>query len=184
MKPLRPRYSRIQREVDFLLERASISAPPIPVEDIARLLGAEIVYSDFQSDVSGLLIRRGGSAVIGVNNSQHEVRRRFTIAHEIGHLLLHGASEGEDVHIDKRFNVQMRSSASSTAEDVAEVEANAFAAALLMPHEMVRSDVRDIVIDVEDEREIRSLAQRYHVSAQAMTFRLLNLFPHIRQAAL
>jgi Zn-dependent peptidase ImmA (M78 family) len=177
MKPLRPRYSRIRREVADLLAGASISQPPVPVDRIAVSLGAQITYSNFNGEVSGLLVRRAGSVVIGVHSEQAETRKRFTIAHEIGHLIMHEADDGEEVHVDKLFRVHLRSPASSTAEDVAEIEANAFAAALLMPEEMVREDVRKLTLDFEDPQDIQRLAERYGVSSQAMTFRLLNLFP-------
>jgi Zn-dependent peptidase ImmA (M78 family) len=85
------------------------------------------------------------------------------------------------VHIDKLFRVHLRSAASSTAEDVVEIEANAFAAALLMPEELVREDVRQLTLDIEDADEIKTLADRYCVSSQAMTFRLMNLFSYARE---
>jgi hypothetical protein len=45
-----------------------------------------------------------------------------------------------------------------------------------MPREMVVTDVGDQVLDFEDPRLVRRLADRYEVSTQAMTFRLMNLF--------
>jgi Zn-dependent peptidase ImmA (M78 family) len=175
MKPLRPRYSRIRRLTGELLDKSSIKIPPVPVDKIAASTGAQIVYRNFNQEISGALIRRGTSAIIAVADEQVLVRQRFTIAHELGHLLLHPTAE-EEVHVDKHFNVRFRSPASSTAEDIAEIEANAFAAALLMPEEWVRRDTRRMNWDFDDAGEIRSLAERYEVSTQAMTFRLANLF--------
>lgn len=182
MRPLRARYSRIRKEVEGLLAQARVIAPPVPVEKIAALLGAQIVRSGFEQEVSGLLVRRGKSAIIGVNNRQADVRQRFTIAHEIGHLVMHNLDGEEDVHVDKAFRVQFRSPASSTAEDVAEIEANAFAASLLMPEEFLREDAKHVTIDFEDAEMVADLAQRYDVSGQAMTFRLMNLFQPGREA--
>lgn len=176
MKPLRARYSKIRREVNTLLEECRVSRPPVAVEQIAQTLGAQIVYSNFNGEVSGLLVRKGGSIIIGVHSEQSEKRKRFTIAHEIGHLIMHEVTGDEDVHVDKTFRVDLRSPKSSTAEDVGEIEANAFAAALLMPEDMIRNDVRKLTLDFEDSGRIHELAERYMVSDQAMTFRLLNLF--------
>lgn len=176
MKPLRPRYSRITKEVEALLRRTGVRSAPVPVENIAQQLGVHVMYSAFEDDVSGLLVRRGASAVIGVNSRQAEVRKRFTIAHEIGHLVMHSAAGLEEVHVDKAFRVQFRSAASSTAEDVAEIEANAFAAALLMPEFLLREEIPYVALDLEDAELVRELAQRYQVSTQAMTFRLMNVF--------
>lgn len=130
-------------------------------------------YRDFNNEISGLLIRKQKMVVIAVAQEQPEQRQRFTIAHELGHLLLH---DGIEVRVDKHFRVNLRSSASSKAEDVEEIEANAFAAELLMPRDFLLRDARKLTLDIEDEEQIAALARRYEVSRQAMTFRLMNLF--------
>src|SRR3954470_4270018 len=71
-----------------------------------------------------------GRYIIGINSSHPETRKRFTIAHEMGHLVLH---QLDQVHVDKQFLVKLRDDISSQAIDPHEIEANAFAAALLMP---------------------------------------------------
>ena len=167
----RPRYARINKLVDELL--IGVSRTPILVDQIARKLGASIFYRDFDEDVSGLLIRQGESAVIGVAKQQSKERQRFTIAHELGHLLLH---EAEEIHIDKQFRVYLRSKVSSTAADVREIEANTFAASLLMPKDFLSRDVSKLELDFEDPDNVLMLAEKYGVSTQAMTFRLMNLF--------
>ena len=48
--------------------------------------------------------------MIGVNKDQAQVRQRFTIAHELGHLKLH---EHKQVHVDREFRVRFRSGATS-----------------------------------------------------------------------
>jgi Zn-dependent peptidase ImmA (M78 family) len=94
-------------------------------------------------------------------------RQRFTIAHELGHLLLHK----DEVHIDRAF----RNSISSQAIDANEIEANRFAAELLMPFHLLKNE--DISnIDVEDESSLRDLARKFKVSLQAMTLRVTNIF--------
>lgn len=179
MKPIRVRYSRINREIDDLLTCVNVIAPPIPIYQIAEAAGATITFGDFNNELSGLLFRQGNSAVtvIGVANEQSKQRQRFTIAHELGHLILH---EGEEVHIDKLFRVNLRAPVPSWADDVEEIEANTFAAALLMPKEFIRKDISKLTIDIEDSEQITLLANRYQVSAQAITFRLLNLFGNQR----
>jgi Zn-dependent peptidase ImmA (M78 family) len=172
MKPLRPRYARIRREVLGILRQAEVVTPPVPIEMIAKMLGARVVPTDFNNEISGVLVRRGRETVIGVAKEQSKTRQRFTIAHEIGHLVLHDA---EEVHVDREFRVKLRSQASSTAVDVDEIEANAFAASLLMPESLLRQDVRKLSVDFDDATQVEALAARYRVSAQAMTFRLLNL---------
>lgn len=177
MKPVRPRYSRINTEVDRLLTAAKVRQPPVPVEKMAVDAGARVVRNDFKDDVSGVLIRRDGTVVIGVASSQSDERQRFTIAHELGHLLLH---DGEEVHVDKLFRVNLRSQLSSKAEDVEEIEANAFAASLLMPIGFLKADLQAVTLDIDDPSQVAKLAARYGVSTQAMTYRLMNIMPDRR----
>ena len=61
----------------------------LDVEAIAEKLGAEVIFDKLGDDVSGLLVREADRVVIGVNDAHPETRQRFTIAHELGHLVLH-----------------------------------------------------------------------------------------------
>ncbi len=45
-----------------------------------------------------------------------------------------------------------------------------------MPRDFLLRDARKLTLDIEDEEQIATLARRYEVSRQAMTFRLMNLF--------
>lgn len=170
----RPRSPQaLREEAARVLKQFKVKKAPVPVQEIAAGLGAQVRYSPFDGDgdLAGILIRRGGETVIGVNSLHHPNRQRFTIAHECGHLLLH---KGE-VHIDRSFRINKRDSVSSQAVDPDEIEANRFAAELLMPYELVMADMHKRGIDVEDEDEIRQLALKYEVSLQAMTLRITNL---------
>lgn len=155
----------IRREAQRVLDQMKINRPPVPVEKIAAALGATIKYAPYEGEIAGMLVRSNGEIVIGVNSLHHPNRQRFTIAHELGHLLLHK----EDVHIDRAF----RNAVSSQAIDPNEIEANRFAAELLMPFSMI-NDADISQIDVEDESALRELAQKFMVSLQAMTFRVTN----------
>jgi Zn-dependent peptidase ImmA (M78 family) len=125
-------------------------------------------------DLSGFLLRdtRRNAAVIGVNKNHHPHRQRFTIAHEIGHLLLHNVDE---LHVDRRdaLVVQKRDGTSSTGAVLEEREANFFAAELLLPRTLLEQDLDAIA--VLDDEAVKRLASRYEVSVQAMTLRLVNL---------
>jgi Zn-dependent peptidase ImmA (M78 family) len=164
---------QIKRSVDKLLQLTGTTQPPVPVERIAQLRGARVRYVSNEEDISGVLFHEEDQTIIGVNALHSKNRQRFTIAHELGHLALH---EGEEVHVDRRFPVVfLRSHKSSEASDVREMEANAFAAELLMPNAMIRKDLGQVTLDYEDDHVIRELADRYKVSPQAMTFRLMKL---------
>lgn len=171
MSGVRPGYARLRKRAAELL--TGISGLPVDLEAVARRLGAEIRLFDLEPDVSGVLYRDGTRQVIVVNQSHSSERRRFTIAHELGHLALH---KGEPVHVDEGFHVNFRDLRSATAENVEEVEANAFAANLLMPADRLRADLEHETFDLGGGDEtLERLAKRYGVSKQAMAYRLAAL---------
>lgn len=141
---------------------------------IASTLRAEIVYEGMGNDVSGMLVRERDRIVIGVNADHSENRQRFTVAHELGHLVLH---RGRPLVVDAA-RINLRDRTSSLATDLEEIEANSFAAELLMPRAMVLRDFRKIA-DADGAASLQSvkrdLAVGYGVSDLAMEYRLANL---------
>jgi Zn-dependent peptidase ImmA (M78 family) len=170
----RPRYSRIQQLTNTLLAESGVTAPPVPVENIIRARGITIQPAGNLGDVSGLVLRKGDEVIIGVNKKHAATRQRFTLAHELAHALLH---HGQEVRFDRDFRVNLRSEASGLGVNVEEIEANFFAACLLMPRRFLETDPEAASVDVEDVEAVRQLADRYGVSAHAMSIRLGNLAP-------
>ncbi len=170
------RRKQIQQIVAELLKEARIDQPPVPVERIVRLRGLRVQTQKIPaSDISGFLFRRGSEAVIGVNSFHSSARQRFTIAHELGHILLHAPGPGE-FHVDRGFDVKFRDQRSSKGTDAEEREANLFAAELLMPREFIAKDIEAACqVDLVDDKFVKGLARRYRVSSQALLFRLANL---------
>lgn len=145
---------------------------PVDVERIAQRLNITIRMQELEENVSGVLIIKQERAVIGVNKDHHPHRQRFTIAHEIGHFLLHRSSDR--VFIDAA-PVFFRDENTSSGRDPQEIEANQFAAELLMPERELRALVSVQPIDVFDDAGVRRLATHFGVSAQALTIRLTRL---------
>ena len=148
-----------------------VSEAPVPVEEIARKLGAQITYESFEGEISGMLYRDQGTTVIGVNSRHAPTRQRFTVAHEIGHFLIH---KGQPVFIDRFVRVNWRDGESSREE----VQANAFAAELLMPRDITRAAVERALYrrrDFTPQELVGVLAKRFEVSTAAMQYRLINL---------
>lgn len=147
-------------------------SPPVDVYRIARNLGIEVVERPKLvvqgEEASGFLLRTRGRTICVLNEDDHPNRKRFTVAHEIGHYLLHPFQE---TYIDWNF----RNNKSSEGTDHREIEANGFAAELLMPEELIRAEVPSPLNVIEDDERIRGLARRFRVSPQAMTHRLTNL---------
>ena len=170
LKPLRVRYSKIATTVRELLDRHGVDGPSVPVQNIARGEGLDVKQGDLGA-VSGMLVRGTGSATIGVNSKHAPTRRRFTIAHELGHFLLH---EGLLSHVDRDFRVNYRDDESSLATNIEEIEANTFAASLLMPAHFL--DALNAEDAVDDDSRVADLAAQFDVSRHAMSLRLINLY--------
>jgi Zn-dependent peptidase ImmA (M78 family) len=154
----------------------------LPV-DIRRIAAshASVIEHPLDPDVSGVLAPiESGKWVILINSTHPETRKRFSIAHELGHLLLHGY---KTPHADRAFRFRdVHSSEGNVAE---EIQANQFAAELLMPRDQILRlvgahsldhapmDKRD---DEELDRLVSRLVKQFEVSKQAMTIRLSALF--------
>jgi Zn-dependent peptidase ImmA (M78 family) len=142
------------------------------VEQIARALGVQVVRKTLADDVSGLLIRpEAGPPAIVVNKGHPRVRQRFTIAHELGHLVLH---RGRPVLVD-HVRLNLRDARSRAAVDVEEIEANAFAAELLMPRSLMVAELNRAAARSDSARLAADLAEGFGVSKEAAEYRLVNL---------
>lgn len=153
---------------------------PVNVEWLAKNLGIEIKKDDLEeASLSGFAVQKHGKRFIGVNSMESPVRQRFTIAHELGHLFLH---KDDTVSYDRGSVMLFRDSHTSDGNDIKEVEANKFAAELLMPADNLREDLADEgPFDLVNENSstdtiISKLAEKYGVSEQAMRIRLTTLY--------
>jgi Zn-dependent peptidase ImmA (M78 family) len=167
----------IEERVAALLRKHQINGAPVPVDRVATNEGVLVIEHALHGDVSGALISSNGVSAIAVNSAHHQKRRRFTIAHELAHYLL--GHKGDQDHVDWKFTVLRRDGKSSEANNVQEIEANAFAANLLMPKEFLFEDLRlkagsNGEVDLSTH-QLTALARKYQVSETAMTYRLTNL---------
>lgn len=170
-----PSRTKTERAAQAVLDEFGNTTLPIPLEDVIRHLGATIVRQPMDHEVSGMIFRQGDAATIGINSSHNPRRQRFTAAHEVGHLRLH---PGRALLVDSSIRVNFRDSVSSQASDTQEIEANAFAAALLMPSAAVHEHAAELQRQAANrsrERLVSDLARLFDVSTEAMGYRLLNL---------
>ena len=154
-----------------LLKSLSIKRPPVDVVGVAKKLRVRIEQADLSDECSGVLVRRGSAAVIGVQFAHHPNRQRFTVAHELGHFLLHKGG----TYVDKGTTLRFRNLQSGSGTQKEEREANHFAAALLMPAEWVQAEFERHPFDLADDSQLQELCRTFGVSAQAMSYRLTNL---------
>ena len=149
-----------------ILNQLNINTIPVDVENIANKLNCEIhrinpinLPDDFPCDKTNF-----AGAIIQGDNGKHHIlvniydpyeRQRFTIAHELGHLLL-----------DNTETIDCRESIFSNSEK--ELRANEFAGSLLMPKEWLEEVIK--IVDDNDK-----LANLFQVSRQAIEIRRKNL---------
>ena len=162
--------AKVRHAAEKVLSDAGAQGPPVVLDDIARRRGARVVRDALETDLSGVLHMVDGTPLIAVNSAHSQARQRFTIAHEVGHLVLHGPQ----TFVDRRF-VFRRDQKAATGSDREEIQANMFAAEVLMPRDWLLSDVGDTGFDMGGDDALRKLARRYGVSQSAMAFRLANL---------
>jgi Zn-dependent peptidase ImmA (M78 family) len=156
-----------------------VEAAPIPVERIIKKKGIRLQFSPFDEALSGMAVIKDNIAVIGVNALHHPNRQRFTMAHELGHHVMHREHLIGTVHVDKGFTVfiggqrtMLRDELSAAGTDMMEVQANAFASELLMPSFLIEKLMDFSSFGLEDVDQLNALAKRFKVSPQAMQFRL------------
>lgn len=153
-----PRYTIAKQTADRLT--AEFSAPPIPVLEIAERNGVDVVFADFaeaKDSVAGFCDFEGEK--LYVNDADSTSRQMFTMAHELGHWMLHREifeADPESYPVLPRFQDPDR-------DNPLEKEANAFAANLLVPKRML--------LPVKSAG-VAALASAFGVSLTMMEFRL------------
>lgn len=150
--------------------RSFFKAPsPIDMEDAVKLLGGTI---EFTSDSRGheATIRKDGSGsfIIRLDENKPPFRQTFSLAHELGHLILHMGFGKRDIWT-RSEDYQESYARSGWSEE--EYEANEFAAAFLMPSEEFRA--------VASKSSLKSVAEHFGVSADAALTRgrFLGVYP-------
>lgn len=172
----------IETAAEKLIEEFGIKETPVPVHEIAASKGCYVQHfiddRDGRDGLSGVFMVNDNVPTIGFNYDQSKVRQRFTIAHELGHFILH-YNDPKEVFVDNKPYALFRDYNSGTGSDIMEQQANAFAAALLMPQRFLVEEIKklDIDLDLTDDESpgLAKLADKFNVSKLAMSIRLANL---------
>ena len=160
------RYQKIKKLAQEKFEQAG-GKIPVPVVQIAQDVGLAIYETEMRkvgdSIPSGILTTIKDRWTIIVNQEDSPTRKRFTIAHEIGHFLLHRGRKFVD-----NFSAGETFYRGNEQDEKLEREANFFAANLLMPDKAVKKawptcDNPNVAANIFDVSEV------------SMTFRLKNL---------
>lgn len=165
-------FTYIEEKAEKLLSDADALTLPIDVLKCAKFLKIDVKAVTFDEEISGIFVMKDKMAHIAYNKNEPENRIRFTVAHELGHYVLH--SQNTPLFIDKAEKLMFRNADSSSGEYRKEREANSFAAALLMPKQILLREIENLKKSQEEET-IPYLSKKFKVSEQAMTIRLTNL---------
>lgn len=111
--------------VASLVERATL---PINLRGIASSLGIDVVEDDI-GKVDAFIMPEGGRYLAVVNSTQFPTRRRFSLAHEIAHVVLAGEIA------DPKFRY---TECSAARNNPIERACNELASAMLMPESVFR----------------------------------------------
>lgn len=154
----KPRIGVARNLARKLLKDTGLGSPPISLQKLGEYLEAKYNLQlegirDFSDKTSGVTITVDDIPTIAFNKNQGWYRRRFTIAHEIGHYIM------------KTKHNSIASALDTT--DPTESEANEFAAELLMPLQHFKKDCRNGISSIDE------LAERYQVSKEAAGWRLV-----------
>lgn len=154
----------IEEKANEILMKCGINCIPINPFEVADKLGVKILQGSFRDgNISGFIHKEGSDTEIVVEMNHPMSRQRFTVAHELGHFVLH-------MNDDSEFITYLR----NNELDFKESEANSFAAALLMP----KNELTKHFVSLENSPTdfvIETLARMFLVSEQAMKIRLINL---------
>ena len=148
---------------------------PVRVDRIAKAHGIRIRYEPLDDELSGMIFITDNQAVIGVNAHHSPNRQRYTIAHELGHYFLHADILREGAHVDTMITMLNRDQEAALGIKNIEIEANQFAAELLMPRQMIEHHLVAEGLGASaksDEAVIESMAKAFKVSTAAMAIRL------------
>lgn len=163
VKEARYTKKQISNIASDILRAYSDNKYPIKMVNLAHNIGLKVFKTTFdRSDVSGMI--KAQEAKIYVSENDGINRQRFSIAHEIGHYVLHYKGKMFEEEEEKK-HISYRDNLSSLGFSIKEIEANFFAANLLMPQDKVR-------MLYEQEYSLDEMAKFFGVSYTAMGHRL------------
>ena len=153
-----------------VLKETEMISIPIKIVAIANFYGVRVYEIPMDDDVSGMIISDkeniknfDTNKIIVVNANHAQTRKRFTVAHELGHYILQDQPQECYAHRD------------SGVYSESERDANSFASALLMPEEDVLDEIdrlKSIYGNINNEMIEINIANKFNVSKKAADVRI------------
>ena len=164
-------YERIVELIRKIAPPLSLKNVIVDIEEAVESIGIDVRYSDMThldiEGVSGYVYSNEGKPIIVVNGEDVEKRRRFTIAHELGHVFLHWDWLPNEKLKDDLVEISFRNGRYYSKEQLErEEEANKFAAEFLAPRKNVKESLKKYQEKgmSNKEEQIYNLSEDYNVS--------------------
>jgi Zn-dependent peptidase ImmA (M78 family) len=163
----------------------------IPVKIVEKIKEQNIELNelcyDLHDEVLGEIKKENGKYKINIQGYDFNYRRRFTMAHELGHYKLHKDLLDEE-GLDDGLSYEAMYRKNAKISSIEETQANKYAIEMLVPKELIISIVKELnkikeiprIIDENGEANnlnlIEYLSNRFEVSKIALGFRLNQLY--------
>ena len=165
----------------------------IDIKALVKAYSIHYISKELPGNISGAsMITKQGKQFIVVNKYQPETRKKFTTAHEFGHLILghdtllntqakavanNKQNKTNNEQLDNPSQILFRNEKTSEGSDWREIEANYFAASLLMPKEILNGEIQKLMQKkfYLSEYDVYTLSNIFGVSTISMSIRLSKL---------
>lgn len=158
-------FKKAKQEAKKVLDENYVTEPPVDVVEIAKNYGYSVVEAELPKNVAGFVDPKGD--VIYVNLFDSDQRKTFTVAHELGHIILHT----QDLEENPDLGILFRRPLGGADPDPKEQEANCFAANLLVPQNLLEDKSRRYSGLVNS----KVLAALFGVSKEVIEYRLKDI---------
>jgi len=152
----KPRIGSARNVARQLLKDAGIGRTPIMIRDVVshikKTSDLSVYPWAFGDNTDGIQVTHGESATIGYNQDQHRHRQRFTVAHEIGHFMMGHTNRNSAFDLDSK--------------KPEEIEANQFAAELLIPLSLLNKELKN------GNKNVDNIAKVFDVSKESVWWKL------------
>jgi len=173
--------ARVRQLTNKLIEYRGHDEPPFLPEDFVPLLGIDRIEKVNLGEASAVLLRLSEGYVIKVNEKHHPLRRNFSCAHEIGHILLNGLKPLEYYLQNIEYRTFNPKATTKIRERTIERLCNVAATELLMPELVFGKNLSRFGASIHS---IEQLANIFRVSIQATAIRIAEVSKEPRIAIL
>jgi Zn-dependent peptidase ImmA (M78 family) len=169
---IEPNYKLAKEMARKVLKDHKIISIPTDLVKIFDKLGLQFIELDDPKDIDGAIIEIDGKPKIAVLNKAKSIsRQRFTLAHELGHIFLNHNKRDFYEPVDSEREVPDLRSAK--AKPPKEIEADVFAAELLIPYQQLKK-YQDSINDLEN------ISKLFQVSKDAMAIAINNYWRYVK----